>query len=103
MGFKSANSIENTVSPLARRDVSAAEVCLSPRKNIVLLLSIIVFGVPISNQPTQINSIIVLGGLWICYFALSIFTQDKENRSCKGIFHFYHCPQFLGVCWQEYF
>lgn len=34
MGFKSANSIENTVSPLARRDVSAAEVCSSPKKNI---------------------------------------------------------------------
>ncbi|MGA7978355.1 MAG: hypothetical protein WB975_14050, partial [Nitrososphaeraceae archaeon] len=92
MKITSANSIENTDSPLARRDVSAAEVCLSSKKNIVLLLSIIVFGAPISNQPTQIISIIVLGGFWICYFALS-FTQHKENRSCKGIFHFYHCPQ----------
>ena len=30
----SANSIENTVSPLARRDVSAAEVCSSPKRTL---------------------------------------------------------------------
>ena len=28
-----ANNIENTVSPLANSDVSAAVVCVSPRKN----------------------------------------------------------------------
>ena len=31
--IKVANNIENTVSPLANSDVSAAVVCVSPRKN----------------------------------------------------------------------
>jgi drug/metabolite transporter (DMT)-like permease len=61
----------------------------------ILLLLILIFGVPYSTYSNNFynNS----RCLWICYIALSIFTQHKENRGCKGIFHFITIRSFW-VC-----
>ena len=51
----------------------------------ISLLVVLLMGIPFNVQQTQIIPIVTSWSLWICYIALSLFTQHKETWSRKGI------------------
>jgi drug/metabolite transporter (DMT)-like permease len=64
--------LDNNIGKIITRQINVSRLIQLKALigSFILLLSIIVFGVPFSNQPTQIISIIILG---VFGFAISLY------------------------------